>query len=109
MAKDFRDYVQDAVRDRAVQEGIARLRSSMLVAAIGPLALLAFGLLEYRPGETLRWLTLAMAPLAVVLLGINYLRLPGRAKLSGRAFLISLVTLAFAGATLPLARLYSLL
>jgi hypothetical protein len=51
---------------------------------------------------------MATAPLAIITLIINFIRLPNDSKASAPALLISLLTLVAAGATIALAKLFEL-
>ncbi len=107
----YHKYADQAVRERAMEEAIGRLRMGTLVALLGPLALGIVWLLQIRPMDYpwLRYGILATAPLGALLGIINYLRVPGAGKISGRVVFILVFTLALAAATITLARILSLL
>jgi hypothetical protein len=102
---EYQKYADDAVRSREREEGFGRLRFSLFWGAAGPLAFFALHLLKFEPQK---WMVLAImgtAPLAVLLLVVNFIRLPNESKASASALLISLMTLVGAGATLALAKI----
>ena len=107
---EYQKFADNAVRDRAREEGIGRLRLGVFWGVAGSLAILVLkgtNNLDAPP----RWLAMAIvatAPLAVLLLIINFIRLPNEAKTSPTALMISLVTLIGAGATIALANIFQL-
>jgi hypothetical protein len=105
---EYQKYADDAVRTRQKEEGFGRLRFCLFWAAAGPLAIIALHLLKFEPQ---RWMAMAIvgtAPLAIVLLIINYIRLPNDSKASAPALLIALMTLVGAAATLAMAKMSDL-
>lgn len=103
---DYQKFADSAVRSRERDEGIARLRTSIFIAVLGPMAIILSRVLHFTFDQ--RWMAVAIvasAPLAVVLLIINYIRLPNDAKASPVAIGILLGTLVCAGATLAMANL----
>src|SRR5262245_8446612 len=100
---EYQKFVDSAMMARAREEGFGRLRLGVFWGVIGPL--LMFGL-HMTKIEAPRWLAMAIvatAPLAVVLLIINYIRLPNEHKGSAQALMISLITLLGAAGTFVLA------
>ena len=71
---EYQKYADDAVRGRASEEGFGRLRLSLFLGLAG----------------------------AVILLIINFIRLPNQDKASAQALLISLVSLVGAAANIAL-------
>ncbi len=92
-------YADQSVRDRLLEDSIARLRGALFTAAIGPLAIGAFYFMKYQPPAWMKVAVVATAPLAFLLLMISYFRIPGAGKTTGRAVRILLLTLALAIAT----------
>src|SRR6185295_7294295 len=90
---EYQKYADDAVRNREREEGFGRLRFNLFIGAAGPLACFALHLLKFEPQKWMVMGILATAPLAVVLLIINFIRLPNDSKASAPALLISLMTL----------------
>ena len=103
---NYQKYADGAVRERAFEEGLGRLRMGMFVAILGPLALGVVWLLGVAAREItwLRYAILATAPLGALLGIINYFRVPGAGKLSGRAIFLLILTLVFAAVTVTLGR-----
>jgi hypothetical protein len=103
---EYQKYADKAVKDREREEGFGRLRLSVFLAAAGPMANFLAHVTHFEIGQ--RWMALALiglAPLSVVLLIINYIRLPNDAKASGPAILILFMTLLGAGANFALANI----
>ncbi len=86
---EYQKYADDAVRNREKEEGFGHL-------------------LKFEPQKWMVMAIMATAPLAVVLLIVNFIRLPNDSKASAPALLISLMTLVGAGATLALAKVFDL-
>lgn len=106
---EYQKFADKAVTDRAREEGFGRLRLGIFWAAVGGLAIFVLNLLGQMPPP--RWLAMLIvgtAPLSVVLLIVNYIRLPNDHKASPQAILIGLVTLVGAGGTIALATYYQL-
>ena len=105
---EYQKYADDAVRSREKEEGFGRLRFSLFWAAAGPMAIILLHLTKFEPQ---RWMAIAIvgtAPLAIVLLIINFIRLPNESKASASALLIGLMTLVGAGATFAMAKMSDL-
>jgi|SRR5579859_1755890 len=105
---EYQKYADNAVRTREREEGMGRLRFCLFLAAAGPLAIIALHLLKFEPQ---RWMAIGivgLAPLAIILLVVNFIRLPNDAKASAPALLISLLTLVGAAATLAMAKMADL-
>ncbi|HLY08479.1 MAG TPA: hypothetical protein VKW04_04135 [Planctomycetota bacterium] len=105
---EYQKYADDAVRSRAREEGFGRLRFSLFWGVAGPLACFLVHLLKF---DLQHWMSLAIvgtAPLAILLLVVNFIRLPNDAKASPPALLISLMTLLGAGATLALSKVWEI-
>jgi len=105
---EYQKYADDAVRSREKEEGFGRLRFSLFWGFAGPLAIILLHLTKVEPQ---RWMAIAivgMAPLAIVLLIINYIRLPNDSKASPAALMIGLMTLVGAGANIAMAKMADL-
>ena len=105
---EYQKFADSAVRERAKEEGIGRLRLGIFWGVAGSLAIVGSHLAQFTPP---RWLAMAMvgtAPLAVLLLIINFIRLPNDIKASAQALMISFITLIGAGATIALANYFQL-
>ncbi len=103
---EYQKYADKAMKERAQDEGMGRLRTSVFLAAIGPLAIFLTHVLHFTLEQ--RWMGLAIvgtAPLAVVLLVVNYIRLPNEAKLTPPALMVLFLTLIGAGANIALANI----
>lgn len=101
---EYQKFADSAVRERAREEGLGRLRLGIFWGVIGSLAILGTHFTGFEPVP--RWAAMAIvgsAPLAVVLLIINFIRLPNEVKVSSTALMISFITLIGAGATIALA------
>jgi hypothetical protein len=105
---EYHKFADSAVRAREDEEGMGRLRMALFWAVIGPLACTAIRILKLEPPRAAVWGILATIPLSVLLLLLNYIRLPGRLKFSGSALTIVFGTLACAGATFALYNVFSL-
>lgn len=105
---EYQKYADDAVRSREREEGFGRLRFNLFIAVAGPLACFALHLLKFEPQKWMVMGILGTAPLAVVMLIVNFIRLPNDSKASAPALLISLMTLVAAAATFPVAKLLDL-
>jgi len=105
---EYQKFADSAVRERAREEGIGRLRLGIFWGVAGSLAIVGTHYSGFTPP---RWLAMAMvgtAPLAVVLLIINFIRLPNEIKATSQALMISFITLIGAGATVALANYFQL-
>jgi len=105
---EYQKFADKAVRDREREEGLGRLRLGVFWGVVGTLAIVGSRMADFTPP---RWMAMAIvgtAPLAVLLLIINFIRLPGDTKASATALLISLITLIGAAATIALATHYDL-
>ena len=106
---EYQKFADSAVMARAREEGFGRLRLGVFWGVVGPLAIMLTRALDFK--EPPKWMAMAIvatAPLAVVLLIINFIRLPSDMKGSPTALLISVFTLAGAAATITLAKLFGL-
>ena len=105
---EYQKFADSAVRERAREEGIGRLRLGVFWGVIGSLAIVGSHLANFEPP---RWMAMAIvgtAPLAVVLLIINFIRLPNEVKASPQALMISFMTLIGAAATITLATYFQI-
>lgn len=105
---EYQKYADDAVRSREKEEGFGRLRFGLFWAFAGPMAIVLLHLTKVEPQ---RWMAIAIvgtAPLAIVLLILNFIRLPNESKASPAALLIGLMTLVGAGATFAMAKMSEL-
>jgi hypothetical protein len=105
---EYHKYADEAVRSRALIEGLARLRSGLFWGALGPLAIGIMQVLKYTPSRYVAIAVLATIPISLFQLVVNYIRLPAPAKLSGQALGVIFLTLAAAGATFVLALTFSI-
>jgi hypothetical protein len=105
---EYQKYADNAVRSREKEEGMGRLRFCLFLAAAGPLAIIALHLLKIEPQKWMAMIIIGLGPLAVVMLIVNYIRLPNDSKASAPALLIGLMTLVGAGATLAMAKMSDL-
>ena len=105
---EYQKYADDAVRGRAKEEGFGRLRFCLFWAAAGPLAIIALHFLKIEPQKWMAMAIVGTAPLAIVLLIVNYVRLPNEHKAAPSAMLIALGTLVGAGATFAMAKMSGL-
>jgi hypothetical protein len=99
---EYQKYADDAVRGRASEEGFGRLRFSLFLGLAGPLAILLLRVTKIEPQKWMIQGIAATAPLAVILLIVNFIRLPNNDKASSQAILVSLVTLVAAAANIVL-------
>ena len=100
---EYQKFADSAVRARLRDEGFGRLRLGLFWAAVGPLGIFLSRVLHI---DLQRWMAIAIigsAPLAIVLLIVNFIRLPNEAKGSAPAMMILFLTIVGAGATLALA------
>src|SRR5262245_24680134 len=103
---EYQKYADKAVRDREREEGFGRLRTSVFLAVVGPIAISLTRVLHFDISQ--RWMALGivgLAPLAVILLIVSYIRLPNEAKVSPAAIGILFMTLLGAGANVALAKI----
>jgi len=105
---EYQKYADDAVRSREKEEGFGRLRFCLFWAAAGPLAIIAVHLLKIEPQKWMALAIIGTEPLAIVLLIVNYIRLPNDHKASAPAMLIALMTLVGAAATFAMAKMSDL-
>lgn len=99
---EYQKYADDAVRGRASEEGFGRLRLSLFLGLAGPLAILLLRVTKVEPQKWMIQGIAGAAALAVILLIINFIRLPNQDKASAQALLISLVSLVGAAANIAL-------
>jgi hypothetical protein len=105
---EYQKFADSAVKSREREEGIGRLRLGIFWGVVGSLAIFGSHLASFTPP---RWMAMAIvgtAPLAVLLLIINFIRLPNEVKASGQALMISFITLIGAGATIALANYFQI-
>jgi hypothetical protein len=106
---EYQKFADSAVRGREKEEAFGRLRLCVFWAVVGPLGVFLLKMLNMLPPHKIIALAVVgSAPLAVILLVINFVRLPNEYKASPQAILIGLMTLVGAGATLALARMFDL-
>ena len=105
---DYHKYVDEQVRGRQHDEAMGRLRMALFVGALGPGSAIIMHTIGYDPANLIRYAMQGTAVLALILLVINFARLPGKAKGSPAAVSVLLFTLLAVAATYPLARLFSL-
>ena len=103
---EYQKYADSAVRDRLKEEGFGRLRLSVFFAVAGPLAIFLTRVLHWDSMPRIAAIAIVgMAPLAVLLFIINYIRLPNDSKASPAAILMLFITLIGAGANFALANI----
>ena len=105
---EYQKFADSAVRERAREEGFGRLRLGVFWGVAGSLAVFLIHMLGWIPP---RWVAMAIvgsAPLAIILLIINFIRLPNDCKGSPQALMIGFITLVGAGATIALANFFGL-
>jgi hypothetical protein len=99
---EYQKYADDAIRGREKEEAFGRLRLNLFVALAGPIAIFLLRVTKVEPQKWMIMGIAAAAPLAIILLIVNFIRLPNTYKSSPQALLISLVTLVGAGANIAL-------
>jgi len=100
---EYHKFVDSAVMNRAREEGFGRLRVSLFLGWLGALAIFGTHMAKFDMPGWMAKAAVGAAPLAIVLLIINYIRLPNEVKASAQALSISVLTLVGAGATIFLA------
>jgi predicted cobalt transporter CbtA len=106
---EYQKFADDAVRSREKEEGFGRLRLGVFWGVAGSLAVFLTHMLKLEPLP--RWVAIAIvatAPLAVIVLIVNFIRLPNVHKASPQAIMIGFLTLVGAGATIALANYFEL-
>lgn len=106
---EYHKFADDQVHNREDDEGTGRLRLALFIAALGPGAAILFHTIKFEPPTMLRWGMLASAPLSIVVLILNFARLPARMKGAKSSITILIMTLVAAAAAYPAARYFSLL
>ena len=101
--KEYHRHQDEAILLRDQEDAIARLRTALFVALLGPLAIGAIYVFEFSVLSWIRWGILATAPLGFVLGIVAWMRIPGAAKTNGRTIRLLLFTLTAAVSTIPLA------
>src|SRR6185295_7130445 len=107
---EYQKFADSAVRGREKDEAFGRLRLGVFWGVAGALAIFLTRVLkdQFTPP---RWMVMAMvgmAPLAVIVLIVNYIRMPNEYKASAPALMMGFVTLLGAGATIALAKFFDL-
>jgi hypothetical protein len=104
--KDYQKYQDQAQRDRAYEEGLGRLRLGTFVSLLGVLALgiIHFGGFSVADPAWIRYAILGTAPLGALIAVINYLRVPGTGKATGRAIRLLAGAFILGAATISWAR-----
>lgn len=102
-------YADQHLRDREENDAIGRLRLALFLGALGPGAAILIHTVGIDAANWMRIGILATMPLAIVVLILNYIRLPGKTKGSPTALMILALTILAVGATYPVARIFSLL
>jgi predicted cobalt transporter CbtA len=106
---EYQKFADDAVRSREKEEGFGRLRIGIFWGVAGALAVFLTHMLKLHPLP--RWAAIAIvgtAPLAVIMLIVNFIRLPNVHKSSPQAIMIGFLTLLAAGATIALSNYFEL-
>ena len=108
---EYQKFADSAVFARAKEEGFGRLRLGVFWGVLGTLGIIATRAMGFKPPDMPRWMALAIvatAPLAIVMLIINFIRLPNEHKASAQAIMIALITVVGAAATITLAKVFDL-
>lgn len=104
---EYQKFADSAVRGREKDEALGRLRLCVFVGIVGALASFLLKALDMiPPHKYLAYAIVGAAPLAVVLLIVNFIRTPNEYKASAPVLLMGLMTLVGAGATIALATLF---
>jgi len=106
---EYHKFADQQVHNREDNDAIGRLRLALFVAALGPGASILLHTIGYDPARVIRIGILATMPIAIVLLIMNFIRLPGRVKGSKATITIIIMTVVAVCATFPVARHFSLL
>ena len=107
--KTFQRHADEAVLIRDVEEGMARVRNALFVGFLGPLSIGAIILFKFTVPSWAPYVILGTAPLAVLLLIVNWIRCPAPGRFKKGTLLSVVLTLAAAASTIPLLRQFSLL
>ena len=105
---DYHKFADDQVRNRELGESMGRLRMALFVAALGPGTSIILHTINYDPANFVKYLILGTIPLSLLLLVVNFIRLPGKSKGSAQAIFILMTALLCAAATFPIAQHFSL-
>lgn len=105
---EYQKYADSAVRERAKEEGFGRLRLGIFWGVVGGLGIFLTHMLNYTPPKWMAMAFVGAAPVAVVLLIINFIRLPNEHKASAQALMIGFLTLIGAGATIAMANFFDI-
>src|SRR5258706_7142818 len=103
---EYQKFADSAVRGRAAEEGFGRLRLGVFWGAIGGLGIFLTHMIHYTPP---RWMAMAFvgaAPVAIILLIVNFIRLPNECKSSAQALMIGFITLLASACTIFLANFF---
>ena len=106
---DYHKYADEQVRNREHGDAMGRLRLALFVGALGPGSSILMHTIGYDPSTMIRYGIQGTALVAILLLVVNFIRLPGKAKSSPAALSVLLFTILSAAATYPVARVFSLL
>ena len=104
--QDYHKFADRQVNDRAEGDAMGRLRLAVFVGALGPGAAIVLHTIKYEPSSFIRTAMILTIPVALLLLIVNFIRLPGKTKSTPAALTIVLITLACAGATFPLVKTF---
>jgi hypothetical protein len=107
--KDYHKFADDQVNNRADDEGIGRLRLALFIAALGPGGGILLHTIQYDPERFIKMGMLLSAPVSIVILIVNFLRLPNRVKGRPSTLTIILMTLVAAASTYFVLQRFSLL
>jgi hypothetical protein len=103
---EYQKFADSAVRGREKDDAMGRLRLSVFLGVAGGLACFLLKALDMiPPHKYIAYAIIGSAPLAVVLLIVNFIRTPNEYKASAPVLLMGLVTLVGAGATIALANI----
>jgi len=99
---EYQKYADDAVRGREKEEAFGRLRFCLFLGLAGPILIFLLRITKIEPQKWMIMGIAAAAPLAIILLIVNFIRIPNTYKASPQALLIALVTLVGAAANIVL-------
>ena len=103
---DYHKFADRQTDDRTEGDAMARLRLSLFVAALGPGSIILAHTLKYQASPFIQKFILGTIPVSLILLVVNFIRLPNKTKGTAPALTITLMTLAAAAATYPLFKTY---
>lgn len=106
---EYEKFKDDAIRSRELDTAIGRVRTALFVAFLGPIGAVLIHYFKLNVPREAKFVVVATAPVALVLLLINYARIPGAGKASKQALSILFLTLGAIATTLFLVPYFKLL